>query len=139
MKLKLALASNIRTVVKNAVDKLNRPLSRFVVYRAGADAATASSRNFNTAEHLARFLPIVLKTKMEVFDAEKEISYLIEPPRRRFFSETFSPLTALFLDGKKKIKAVSKKRRTRAKPETVFTMKLARLSDQPARKQLKKK
>jgi hypothetical protein len=117
MKLKLVLASNIRIAVKNAVDKSNRPLSRFVVYRAGADAATASSRNFTTAEHLARFLAKVLKTKMEVFNSEKEISYFIEPPRRRYFSETFSQLAALFLDSKKKIKAVSKKRRTRAKPK----------------------
>ena len=54
-------------------------LERFVVFVATKERPIISFANFARAERLAIFFAGLTNVKMEVFDSESEISYIINP------------------------------------------------------------
>lgn len=52
---------------------------RFIVFVAARARPIVSFSNFERAERLAIIFAWLAKTRMEVFDSEKEICYFVEP------------------------------------------------------------
>lgn len=103
------LAPNIsQIIIKLAAKTFSRSIFRFVIYRPGGNIAIASTQNFVSAEWFAILLADVLRSKMEVFDAEKEVSYFVEP-RPRFFARFSSQINPLLPQYEKKNKSGKQK------------------------------